>query len=124
MNLIRNSCKEKFIKFFGPIFIKTNTENKYLVFSPEPKIGKLISKGSNENLKFINAQILEVNDNAKLYVGNLEITFKARSIKAEESINLDFNFNIPTLNKTILKNVEFVNLGENLEHLENLSLEK
>ena len=49
---IKSICNEKFLKMSGPIFIKTSSENKFLVFCPENKIGKLIRKNVVENLNF------------------------------------------------------------------------
>ena len=133
---VKNVCNEQFIKIMGPIFIKTSTENRYLVFSPSPKIGKLISKNNIEILQFSNAQMLEVNYSAKLYVDDLEIKFKEQNLKTETHFNLtfdfnfnwkvdtlqNFNFSIPTVNKTILNNIELLNLSENVTNLKQLSL--
>lgn len=124
-NLEKN-CGIKMVKIERITFVKTMSKNRFLTFATEAEYGKLITKDGFQNLVFNGTQTLEIKENAKLYLEELEIKFqndnyktevearlstkikvKMESFKWEDKESLIPNFENPML----LDNEEFNDLG-------------
>lgn len=123
---LQENCGTKILKMERILFVKTESENRYLTFATELEYGKLITKDGFKNLVFNGTQMLEINENAKLYVDELEIKFTMINVKTEVGVRLatklkvnleDFdvkekNVILPKMEKPLLiESDEFTRIG-------------
>lgn len=77
LNELKRACGVKVLKLENTTLIKTNDDNKYIALSPVDLYGNLIFNDETILLHFIGTQILEINQQAKLRLQNLEFDFFA-----------------------------------------------
>lgn len=75
-------------KIFCQLSAKTSDSNKYLITSEKEIVGKLAMKNKIERLEFKGTQLLDVQEDATLYLQEKEIDFHVGSERIETTFSL------------------------------------
>lgn len=128
---IDRTCGIKLLKIHKTVLITTEENNKYLTITANANYGNLITEDERILLEFKGTQMLEINQNAVLKLGHLEVKFfgKNDQIKTQLvnqrrwnlSLENHFDFHsidIPKIeSNVIMKQIEMVDLSESLKYL-------
>lgn len=113
---ISKNCETKTVRLTETLIRKTSSRNKYLITNTKETFGKLAMEKGPQRLRFLGTQLLEVNENARLYVNDKEIDFYTKSEKIETEFSLIVNFpNVTDLEQEKLRfeNISKVQLIKN-----------
>lgn len=115
---LQENCKTEEVKMDETLIRKTSTPNKYLITSPNTTFGKLALKNGPQKLKFSGTQLLEVQEDAKLYINEKEIEFYTGNVKIKTEFslvsdfpNVDMDLQITEANYTKVGTVEPIAVG-------------
>lgn len=85
-------CDMKVMKLERLMVIKTEKKNRFLTFAPAEEFGKLVRANGVQQMIFEGTQILEINEEAKLYLEGITIKFVEDNLKQECIFRIGSNF--------------------------------